>query len=90
MKFVLPEGVGHEAALPNLQDAEGVTGIDVEDHSSGDAVAITLQIKPFRPRTLYASDKLYGYAGGLVPDHLGPFLSCDGFRMLTVARVETG
>jgi len=73
VKFVLPEGVGHEAALPYLQDAEGVTGIDVEDHGSGDAVAITLQIKPFRPRTLYASDKLFGYAGGLVPNHLDAY-----------------
>lgn len=70
VKFVLPEGVGHEEALPYLQDAEGVTGIHVEDHGSGDAVAITLQIKPFRPRTLYASDKLFGYAGGSIPDHL--------------------
>lgn len=70
VKFVLPEGVGHEEALPYLQVAEGVTGIDVEDHGSGDAVAITVQIKPFAPQTLYSSDKVFGFAGGTVPDHL--------------------
>lgn len=79
VKFVLPEGVGHEEALPYLQEAEGVTGIDVEDHGSGDAVAITLQIDPFMPRTFYSAGMPGGFHSGEVPEHLrdDPRFRCD-------------
>ncbi|MDI4655844.1 hypothetical protein [Xanthobacter autotrophicus] len=77
-----------------------MTDIEVDDHGSGDALAITLGIRPFMPRTFYCSGKIFGCHSGEVPEHLEDYadllfqmpVSCPG-RLLPcgpLSLVATG